>query len=143
MEFADNRPKVGVGIMIMKGAKVLLGKRKGAHGAGEYAFPGGHLKHLESFVDCARRETMEECGIEIRNIRFQYLANVIKYAPKHYIHIGLIAAWQSGEAEVREKDKAENWSWYNLGELPEPLFEMCKLAVDSYKNSQTYFDINK
>jgi 8-oxo-dGTP diphosphatase len=29
----DSRPKVGVGIMILKDGKVLIGKRKGAHGA--------------------------------------------------------------------------------------------------------------
>jgi len=29
------RPKVGVGVIVIKDGKVLLGKRKGAHGAGE------------------------------------------------------------------------------------------------------------
>lgn len=67
----DQRPLVGIGMMILKEGKVLLGKRKGAHGAGEYAFPGGQLEHPESFEDCARRETREESGIEITNLRFQ------------------------------------------------------------------------
>jgi len=48
---------------------------------GEWSFPGGHLEYMESFEDCAKRETREECGIEITNIRFQFLSNVIKYAP--------------------------------------------------------------
>jgi 8-oxo-dGTP diphosphatase len=86
----QNKPKVGVGVMILKDGKVLLGKRKGSHGEGEYAFPGGHLEYMESFEDCARREVNEECGIEIKNIRFQFLANITKYAPKHYAHIGLL-----------------------------------------------------
>lgn len=29
-------PKVGVGIIVIKDEKVLLGKRKGAHGAGDW-----------------------------------------------------------------------------------------------------------
>jgi 8-oxo-dGTP diphosphatase len=66
----DSRPKVGVGVMVLKNGKVLIGKRKGAHGAGEWAWPGGHLEYMESFEDCARREVMEETGIEIHNIRF-------------------------------------------------------------------------
>lgn len=37
----EKRPKVGVGVMVWKDGKVLLGKRKRAHGAGEYASPGG------------------------------------------------------------------------------------------------------
>ena len=45
-----------------------------------YAFPGGHLEYMESFEQCARRETLEECGIEIERIRFQFVANVQTYA---------------------------------------------------------------
>lgn len=31
-------------------------RRKGAHGGGEYALPGGHLEHGESFEQCSKRE---------------------------------------------------------------------------------------
>ena len=64
----DNYPKVGVGVMIIKNGKVLFHKRKGSHGDGEYAWPGGHLEYMESFEDCVRREVYEEAGIEIKNI---------------------------------------------------------------------------
>ena len=61
--------KVGVGVMILKGKKVLLHKRFGSHGEGEYASPGGHLEFGESIGDCAKRETTEETGIKIKNIK--------------------------------------------------------------------------
>ena len=35
------RPQIGVGVAVFHQGKVLLGKRKGAHGAGQWAFPGG------------------------------------------------------------------------------------------------------
>ena len=57
MNEKDKKPKVGVGVMILKDGEILLGKRKGSHGEGEYAFPGGHLEYMESFSDCAKRET--------------------------------------------------------------------------------------
>ena len=79
------KPRVGVGVMIFKNGKVLLSKRKGSHGEGEYSFPGGHLEYMESFEDCAVREVQEECGIKIKNINFLYLTNIKKYAPKHYV----------------------------------------------------------
>lgn len=131
--------KVGIGVLIFKDDKILLSKRKGSHGAGEYAFPGGHLEYMEGFEECAKRETKEECGIEIKNVRFQFLANVTKYDPKHYVHVGLIADWKSGEPEVLEPDKAESWNWYALDQLPEPLFEMCRLSIESYQN-KVYYD---
>ena len=126
--------------MIFKDGKVLLGKRKGSHGEGEYAFPGGHLEYMESFVDCAKREVKEECDIEIDNIRFQFLANVKKYAPKHYVHIGLICDYKGGELKNMEIEKNESWGWYDLDDLPQPIFEMCKMAFESYKKNEIYFD---
>ncbi len=128
--------------MIIKDGKVLLAKRKGSHGEGEYAFPGGHLEYMESFEDCARRETKEECGIEIENIKFLFLTNITKYAPKHYVHVGLLADWKSGEPEVLEPANSESWNWYDLEqELPRPMFEMCKISLDSYWTGKNYYDV--
>jgi len=138
-----SQPKVGIGIMIFKDGMVLLGKRKGSHGEGEYAFPGGHLEYMESFSDCARREVAEECGIKIKNICFQFLANIAKYAPKHYVHIGLLADWESGEPKVLEPGKCELWDWFEIDKLPQPLFETCKLAIDSRCDGTDYYDLSQ
>ncbi len=133
--------KVGIGVMIFKDGKVLLKKRKVSHGTGEYSFPGGHLEYLESFEECARRETREESGIEIKNIRLNYLANIKIYNPKHYVDIGLIADWESGEPQVLEPEKNESWEWYDIDQLPEPLFQPCILALESYKTGKiNYYD---
>ncbi len=143
MEKEDKRTKVGIGLLIFKGGKVLLGKRKGSHGAGEYAGPGGHLEYMESFEDCARRETLEECGITIKNIRFLNIANIIKFSPKHYIHISLVADWEGGEPKVLEPEKCESWDWYDLKNLPPAIFLQAKLGIESYKTGENYFDIEK
>lgn len=136
-----HQPRVGVGVMVVKNGSVLLGQRKGSHGEGEYAFPGGHLEYMESFEQCAHRETLEECGVEIEHIRFQFLANVTTYAPHHYVHIGLLADWKSGTPEALEPEASGPWEWYDLDHLPQPLFEMCRLAADSYKTGRNYYDL--
>ncbi len=133
-------PQVGVGVMIFFKGKILLGKRKGSHGEGEYAFPGGHLDYLETIESCAKRETFEETGLVIKNIKFQFLANVRHYKPKHYLHIGVIADYQSGRVQLREPEKCESWGWYDLNKLPKPLFKMVKLAIVSYRTKKIYFD---
>jgi 8-oxo-dGTP diphosphatase len=85
-------PKVGVGVLILKGEKILLLKRKGAHSAGEWSPPGGHLEFGESFEECALRETREETGLAIDNVRFIALTNdIFRESDLHYITI-----WMEG-----------------------------------------------
>ena len=131
---------VGFGVMVQKGGKVLLGKRKGSHGAGEYAWPGGHLEYMESIVDAAKREVREETGMEIRNVQFLRLMNLKSYAPKHYIDIGLTADWRHGEPEVRKKDKFESWDWYDPYTLPHPLFATIPTYLEALKTRQNFYD---
>ncbi len=139
---SDNqlRPRTGIGVLVFKDGKVLMGKRKSSFGAGEFCGTGGHLEYMESFEQCAKRETREEAGIEIENVRFLCLVNVMQYAPKHYVDIGLVADWKSGEPKVMEPEKLESWGWYDLHNLPSPLFAMLPKYVDAYKNDRKYYD---
>ncbi|HRY59932.1 MAG TPA: NUDIX domain-containing protein [Patescibacteria group bacterium] len=132
--------KVGIGVMIVKDGKVLLGKRKGSHGDGEYAFPGGHFEYGESFENSILREVAEECGIKIKNLRFQMVSNFKNYMPKHYVHIGFLADWESGDPQLLEPEKCEGWIWYDIDDLPSPLFGTAPIAIESYKTGRVYFD---
>ena len=141
MDQHSERPCVGIGVMIFKDGKVLLGKRKKAsHGSGEYCFPGGHLEFGESFEECARREVREECGLEIQNVRFELVANVQKYE-RHHVLVGFIADWKAGEPQVLEPEKLDSWNWYNVDELPQPLFRATELMIESYKSGKYYSDL--
>lgn len=135
-----NRPKVGIGVLIIKEGKVLLGKRRGALGHGSYGGPGGHLECMESFAECAQRETHEETGIEIENVRFLCLTNLITFAPKHYVDVGLIADWKSGEPERREPEKCDGWGWYDIDDLPTPLFGAVGNYFQAYNFGVHYYD---
>lgn len=140
MHNQDQRPKVGVGVMICKEGKYLLGKRNGKHAPGEYAPPGGHLEYLESVEECARREVMEETGIEIQNVRLLCLSNQKEYVPKHYINIGILADWKTGEPKVMEAEKSEEWQWYDLDSFPKPLFATVKYYIQALKTGKNFFD---
>lgn len=119
----NSEPRVGVGVIIKKDGKVLFGKRKGSHGAGDWCCPGGHLDFKESFEDCAIRETAEETGIKIKNIKFGAVTNdFFQNEDKHYITISIVADYDSGDVEIKEPDKCEEWGWFEWNSLPEPLF---------------------
>lgn len=99
-----------------------MGKRKGKHGPGYWAPPGGHLELGESLEACAAREAMEETGVVVSNVRFGMLTNDIFAPDKHYITISMIADWSAGEPAVLEPEKCEEWRWCSWEDLPTPLF---------------------
>lgn len=131
--------KVGVGVMIFKDGKVLIGKRKGGTGAGTWAWPGGKLEYMESVAECAKRETREEAGIEIGNIRFLRYLNS-KEGNQHYANLALIADWISGEPRAIEPEKSEMWTWADLDDLPQPLFSTIPSCVEAFKTGRNFFD---
>lgn len=119
----QDRPFIGTGVIVIKNNKVLLGKRIGIHGPGTWSFPGGHLEFYETVKDCAIRETKEETGIEIKNIRIgPYTNDIHKKEDKHYVTLYFIANHKSGEPKVMEPDKFETWDWFAWDNLPQPLF---------------------
>ena len=119
----ENRPRVGIGVAVIKDGKILLGKRKNAHGEGTWAFPGGHLEYQESWEECAAREVFEETGIRIKNICFGTLTNDLFDAEqKHYVTIVMLADYDSGDIKLMEPDKCERWEWFEWNKLPQAIF---------------------
>lgn len=119
----ENRPKIGTGVIIIKDNKVLLGQRKNSLGSGTWCFPGGHLEFGEDFETCSKRETLEETGINIKNVQFVTITNdVFKTENKHYVTVFMSADYDFGEVTLTEPDKFEKWDWFDWNNLPEPLF---------------------
>ncbi len=128
-------PRIGVGVIIRKDGKILLGKRKNAHGLGSWCPPGGHLEFMESIDDCAIRETEEECGLKIKNLKKAvYTEDFFKEEDRHYITMLVTTDWESGEPELREPEKCQEWKWFSWDELPEPLFLPMKNYIDQGYN---------
>lgn len=116
--------RVGVGVIIMRGSKILMGKRKGSHGAGTYSIPGGHLEFGETVGTCAKREVLEETGIVLHDPLMQggFTNDIFHEEQKHYATLFVVSRFSTGEAENKEPEKCEGWDWYDLEDLPKPLF---------------------
>jgi len=120
------RPAVGIAIFIHKDGKFVMNKRIGSHASGKWSVPGGHLEFGESLEECAKRETLEETGMNIKNVKFLALTNdVLAEDDKHYISIWMTADWASGDCKITEPDKCTEQMWADFQSLPEPLFEPC------------------
>lgn len=135
-------PRVGVGVMLQneKGG-VLLGLRRGSHGAGEWSFPGGHLEWGETVFETAKREVREETGLEINKMELISVADEMRYIKtdnKHYLNIGVKAKYFGGEPRIMEPEKCKEWRWFGLDELPEKLLEGTELIIKNYKAGKIY-----
>jgi 8-oxo-dGTP diphosphatase len=116
-------PRVGVGVIVTRGDQVLLIKRKGAHGQGTWSTPGGHLEVGESPEACAARETMEETGVRITNVRALGFTNdLFEESGLHYITLWMRGEHASGKATIAAPYEASEVGWYSWDALPEPLF---------------------
>ena len=130
-------PKVGVGVIVRRSGRVLLGRRKGAHGAGTWQFPGGHLKYGESVQECARRELREETGLLLEELQLgPYTNDIFDEENRHYITLYAIGDLLKGDPELREPEKCEAWRWFEWSALPRPLFlpiqNLLKLGYDPF-----------
>lgn len=135
-------PRVGIGVMIQnKEGEILLGLRKGSHGAGEWSFPGGHLEMGETVFETAKRETKEETGLDINKFELISVADEMRYLEsdgKHYLNVGVKGLYEGGEPIVMETDKCEQWKWFNIDDLPTNIFESTELIINNFRSNKIY-----
>jgi mutator protein MutT len=141
------RPKVGVGIMVLKNNKVLLGKRNDdaekassdLHGEGAWTMPGGKLDFHETLKDGACRELFEEIGAKISPEKLKIISVSDEIvSDNHYVTIGFLCEDFGGEPKIMEPEEITEWKWYNLDGLPEKVFPPSLKMIKAYLNNKIY-----
>ena len=130
------RPQVGVGVVFMREGQVYLARRRGSHGESTWGSAGGHLELGESLEECGRREALEELGVKVGNLRFLCVSNIIAYG-KHYVDIEFLGEIGDQEPRPAEGDFSQS-GWFSLDNLPQPLFEAMRYALDSVRSGRQY-----
>lgn len=113
-------PRVGCAVFIMRDGKFPMCLRQGSHGAGTWGLPGGKLNLGETWEEAVRRESLEECGLKLKNVRFLAATNdIFSEEDLHYVTIFMIADWVEGEPEVLEPEKCIEWRWFSYDAMPD------------------------
>jgi len=141
----ENRPGAGVGVMVLKDNKVLLGKRhvepekadSELQGAGTWTMPGGKLDFGEDVKEAAKRETFEETSLKLNTLKVISVTNDIK-GTKHFVTIGFLCEDFEGSPKVMEPDEITEWRWFDVNNLPEPMFFPCVKIVKNYLDKEIY-----
>ena len=124
----DNYIKVGIGVVICNGNKVLLGHRVtkykdtgGIYEPDSWTLPGGKQEYGETIIECAIRETKEETNLDITDVSVFGADDDIS-KDRHYVTIYTYASSFIGTPMVMEKDKIDEWKWYEFDKLPQNIY---------------------
>jgi 8-oxo-dGTP diphosphatase len=141
----EKKVGAGIGVLIIKDGKVLLGKRHSdpekasslLHGEGTWTLPGGKLHFHESFEQGAIREVFEETRIKVKKVSIIGLSNDM-VEDAHFVTIHLKADEFEGEPKVMEPDEITEWQWFLLDKLPSPLFKSSEKMLKNFKENVFY-----
>jgi 8-oxo-dGTP diphosphatase len=130
-----NTANVGIAILIYnKEGQILLGKRISKLGNSTWAPPGGKLERGEKIEDSITRETEEETGMFLKTMKFNCITNDVFEDGNHFVTIYMDAIEIEGEPVIMEPEKCEEWRYFDLNNLPEPLF----LCFENFINGNKY-----
>lgn len=136
---------VGCGVMLLRDNKILLGKRhedpakadSELHLEATWTMPGGKIEYGESFEEAAKREVLEETGISLSKVSV-ICVNNDKNEHAHFVTIGMLGEEFMGEPKVMEPDEITEWRWFDLEDLPKPLYFPSEKLLDNYLKSRFY-----
>jgi 8-oxo-dGTP diphosphatase len=122
-------PVVGVGVVLVQDGKVLLVRRGRNPGRGLWAVPGGKVRRGEPMRDAARRETLEETGLEVEIGDVVWVGEYLE-ADDHIVLIDFAGSVLGGG--LRAGDDADEVLWVALEEAVElPLTRTMHDLIDT------------
>lgn len=140
-EYPD-RPWVGIGAVVLRGEDVLLIRRGRPPRLGEWSLPGGGQRLGETAEACARRELLEEAGIEAGPLRLLAVVDAITEGeagrgPRfHYTIIDFAGEWLSGTA--RPGGDVTEVAWARMDSLgPYRLWPEALRVIDLARRNRT------
>ena len=139
------KPGVGVGVMILKDNKVLLGLRnpdkiKGdseIKGEGTWTMPGGKVEFMEKLVDAAKRELEEETSLVATKLDLLCISDDMTDTA-HYVTIGFIVSEYEGEVKTMEPETIMEWKWFDIDDLPINIYKPSLKCIEKYKQGIVY-----
>ncbi len=132
-------------LILIKDGKILLSRRfNTGYQDGNYSLPAGHVDEGETFTQCVIRESKEEVGVLLKpeDLKVGHLMHRFSGAEwgveGFRIDVFFTAEKWEGNIEIKESNKCDDLSWFDLGNLPENIIPYIRQAIDCIKNKVFY-----
>lgn len=121
---------LGVGVVVRREGRLLLGRREKAGEPASWALPGGTLEAGESFEQAALRELAEETGLHAGSAAVFALGLTPLDGGGTAWTAGLVTDDVTGDPEVLATHEFTTLAWFDPCALPDPLFGPTRFVLD-------------
>lgn len=116
-----SEPAPASSVIVSRGHRYLLVRRRNPPAEDLYAFPGGRAEPGETPEEAAIRECAEETGIRIEAPALFATYDLVTHAPNgdvsHHFLLSVFTAREIGAEEARAGDDALECGWYTAAEI--------------------------
>jgi ADP-ribose pyrophosphatase YjhB (NUDIX family) len=128
-------PKVGVGVLVVEGDRVLLIRRAVEPERGKWSLPAGYLDQGEDPAETAVREALEETGL---TVAIEGLLDVYHNPPgRGGASIFILYRARRVAGEPTPGDDADDARFFPLDALPALAFASTRAAIERMKRGTT------
>ncbi|PRY32745.1 NUDIX domain-containing protein [Umezawaea tangerina] len=128
------RTVVDVHVLLVRGDRLLLIRRRGRYGGGMWHLPSGKLDAGESVLAAAAREAEEEVGVVVGlpDLRHVHTLHVAGSGPVPRLGLFFEARRWVGEPVNREPGKCSAVEWFDRDALPDGVIPYPLAGIRAY-----------
>ena len=129
---ANNKPQPGVGLIIKRNGKIILGRRHNEPMPGSWQLPGGWIHFGESPEQTVQRQLKGFQGLVVGESRFVTYTNNVFDQQTHSLSLYfMLDCKNDNQYLLKTSDKNADWHWADWNKLPQPLFLPLQLLKKS------------
>ena len=147
-QYIGHRPilMVGAAVLVLDGENRLLMMKRSD--IGRWGIPGGAMELGEVVEDAARRETLEETGLEIGEMSlfgvFSGPELYYKYPSGDEVYnVSIVYVSHEWRGEIKLNAEHSEWKWFHASEIPEDISPPIKPVIERFKSSFSKADVSR
>ena len=110
------------------GGELLLIQRKNEPFRDQWALPGGFVDQNEDLADAARRELLEETGIQVMHLEQLKAFGKPGRDPRgHMISVAFLVTVTDENLVAKAADDAADAKWFSVNDLPKLAFDHAEI----------------